>query len=405
MEDVTQISNMAKSSATPIIFAIVISLVFFFLAMGASWGIAMAAKKKFTGETPNMQGCYSGSSCYLKDEFFAGTNLATHITPQSARQAIGIPSSVPDEKIAKVINQTRAKGFNPALALAVWKKESSFGTDPNNRSDGNGRYEFGYILDGWGGIDKQLEGFLSTIERTKNNEGSYGNRPAGKPMMVHWIGIYTPASDKRNDVQEDRGIICSVLTALIPDQVVQEGENITNCSNGSGALVTAGDFRGVGPGFRGQVGIWQSIDEVFAHLGGRSPQISSSKTGTVTFLGWRMSVNKEIIPKLQEAEAEIRAAGSNYRITESGSGGYHWRENTNSPGKLSPHSTGYAFDMNPDSNGNGRRRSGCLPRDASCCPKNIPQVVSDALQKRGFFWGAKFAGVCDAMHWQYGGNW
>lgn len=388
---------------------IIITAIVLLLVFGVAWGIAFAEKKNRTGEEPNYNSnCYFGASaCYLKDEYF--TDKATNITVSSTRSSLGIPASVPDSKIQKVIDETRAAGFNPALSLATWKKESSFGTDPNNKSDSSGKYEMGYIKDGWGGIDKQLEGLLSTFRRTLNNEDSYGNRPEGKPMMLHWIDIYTPSSDKRNNVPEDRKIICIVLTKLVSSQISQGDNSANDCSDSlgmnTGTLIAMNDFRNIGPGDDGQWGRWANIDDVFSYLGGNTATLVSRKNSTTSFLGLKLQVNRSIVPLLKEAEKEIRASGSNYTAGQAGDGGYNWRQNTNSPDKLSPHATGFAFDINNKTNYNVKREGNCQPRDPTCCPNNIPKVVSDALEKRGFFWGAKFKNVCDAMHFQYGGNW
>ncbi len=188
--------------------------------------------------------------------------------------------------------------------------------------------------------------------------------------------------------------------------IVDTTKPISSSVVATGALVGATDFREIGPNSGdSQWGKWKNIDEVFSYLGGKSPAVSSRQLSTVSFLGKRMQVNRTIISVLKEAEDEIKKSGSTYKITEPGSGGYNWRTNVNSPGKVSPHATGFAFDMNPKSNDNVDRSPSCKPRDPSCCPHNIPKVVSDALEKRGFFWGAKFKGKCDSMHFQYGGNW
>ena len=195
--------KFASRTSGNIVLVIVISAVFLFVIGGVSAGMALGAIRDHTGETPMYGGNFGNAeACYLTDEYFS--DPAEMIDASYARSKLNISSSVPDEKITKVIETTRTAGFNPALALATWNAESSYGTDPNNKSDSTGKYEFGYILKNWGGIDKQLEGYISTLERTKNNEGSYGTKSPGEPMQVYWRNIYTPASDKANDVRRQK---------------------------------------------------------------------------------------------------------------------------------------------------------------------------------------------------------
>lgn len=376
------------------------------IIVGAAVGIVMATKRRYSGAEPaNAATCVVNSSCYLQDKYFKdpvdGLDAAT------ARSKLNIPSSVPDDKISYVINTVRTAGYNPALALATWKKESSFGTDTGNKSDSNGRFEFGYDLDGWGGINKQVEGYIKTVNDAYNNQGSYGDRPSNVPIQVHWINTYTPASDTRNNVPEDRKILCSVLTPLVADQIVTDTSSTQiSCGGGTIGNFTGGtDFRSIGPGFDGQVGLWKNIDEVFAALGGKNEANIENQIVAVKFMGIRLRINKAIVNQLKFVESDIQASGTTYKIRQGDSGAYVWRNNVNSPGLLSPHSTGLAIDINWESNGNGKRPGSCAARDAGCCPHDIPKAVSDAFEKNGFFWGAKFKGVCDAMHFQYGGNW
>lgn len=388
-----------------IVIVIAIAVLLLFTAGGVFAGMTLASINDHTGEMArsdaNGQSNNAGS-CYLKDEYF--TDPADKINLSYARLKLNIPNSVPDEKIQKVIEKVRGAGFNPALALATWNAESSYGTNSETKSDTNGKYEFGYDLEGWGGIDSQLKGFISTLERALKNEGSYGNRPAGEPIQVHWRNVYTPASDARNNISEDRQNICIILNKIVPEQT-DEAESFSPLANNiSGDL----DFRDTGPGLgKDTVGLWANLDEVFEYLGGKSQTNIEKQLVTIKFMEVSVTVNKLIVKPLQQVEKDIIASGSNYHFRQNDTGAYCWRNNVNSPGQSSPHSTGLAIDINWNSNPNTKRQDiSCSdkPRDPSCCQTDIPKAVSDAFEKNGFFWGAKFYSVCDSMHFQYGGN-
>ena len=163
------------------------------------------------------------------------------------------------------------------------------------------------------------------------------------------------------------------------------------------------DFRNVGPnlGQLDSVGIWKSITEVMNAVGKPGENIIQ-----YTFMGKNISggINKALKGPLDKVQADIKASGANYNF--SSIGGTKVRENTNRQGRISPHSFGTAIDINPTQNPNIKRKeiAGSDPRETSSCPKDIPKEVSDAFEKNGFFWGAKFYCTCDAMHFQYGGN-
>jgi len=170
------------------------------------------------------------------------------------------------------------------------------------------------------------------------------------------------------------------------------------------------DFRNVGPGLaeNDYVGIWKNIPDLIKAIGWAK---NGQNIVDYKFMGHNITggVNKAIVKQLDKVQAELKSAGVSYSFSDVQ--GYNFRENRNSGGNtgkplsISPHAFGTAIDINPNSNPNKRPRpNGCGPRDPSCCPKNIPKEVSDIFEKNGFFWGAKFYMACDAMHFQYGGN-
>ena len=202
-------------------------------------------------------------------------------------------------------------------------------------------------------------------------------------------------------MSEDRKNICIVIKKLVPDQVEQPQLSSGIASYISGSL----DFRGTGPGLNGVIGLWQSLDETFESLGGKSESNIRTQLTYVKFMGVGLNINKLIVAPLKAVEKDIIASGVDYKFRQRDTGAFNWRVNTNDESKTSPHATGLAIDVNWETNPNLKPRpAGCAPRDPSCCPTDLPKEVTDAFQKNGFFWGAKFLGVCDSMHFQYGGN-
>jgi len=234
----------ARRAKGNVAIILAISIASVFLVGGGIFASGIAAISKGTGDLPSgtsggSSGGYSNSgACYLGDQYF--TDPADEITAAYARDKLNIPSSVSDEKIQKLIDNIRAAGYNPALALATWKKESSFGTDENNVSDSYGRKEMGVTNNCKGGFDNQITCYIQRMEWVKNNDGPYGNRPEGKPLMVHWIDIYTPASDNRNNVKSDRSIICNVLKAVVPNQTEEASSINMGVIKGNSIIIDPG---------------------------------------------------------------------------------------------------------------------------------------------------------------------
>lgn len=187
------------------------------------------------------------------------------------------------------------------------------------------------------------------------------------------------------------------------------GNNCTSANTAAGEL----DFRNIGPSFdrNATVGKWQNVNEVISEFGG--PAKIANDIVRIKWMGINVSVHKSIVSAMEKVEADIKASGTNYNIRQADTAGYNVRENVNTPGAVSPHATGLAIDVNWKTNPNTKRKPDCAPRDPTCCPKDIPKAISDAFEKNGFFWGAKFGmpkpdnpyGICDPMHFMYGGNW
>lgn len=168
------------------------------------------------------------------------------------------------------------------------------------------------------------------------------------------------------------------------------------------------DFRSVGPGStNAQYGQWKDIVDVMHAVG--TPGSQGNGIVSYTFMGKNISggVNRAIVPALDKVQADLKASGVKYDIKDIE--GFGWRANVNAGGKISPHAFGVAIDINPFDLGNDNckpRKNNCQHRDPSpsCCKNDIPKAFSDAFEKNGFFWGAKFYNISDTMHFQYGGN-
>ncbi|MFA7244275.1 MAG: M15 family metallopeptidase [Patescibacteria group bacterium] len=378
-------AKLNSRSGGNVVIAIGISAVLTFLVAGTAAGMTFATMRKNTGETPLAMG--GGGECVMPDQNW--TSPSTSEIPDSASviSKLGGRSIMPSkERIDQILQATRAAGVNPAVAIATWGKEQNFGKPS---------YAFG-VAPGSTSFEDQLTKHVKTLTKARDNVAPYGNRPAGTAIQTWWIDAYTPESDSRNNVSEDREIFFTFLKQLVPGQIQCSSPNPVN-NFVSGSL----DFRGYGPGSSGQVGIWKSLSQAQSALHSKTQNEVEKQLVNFNFLGHSIRVNKYIVPALQNVVNDIKSSGSTYKIKDIGC--YNWRHNVNSPSLLSPHSTGAACDINPGQNPNGRRSG--RPRDPAGCPHDIPKAVSDAFEKNGFFWGAKFKGVCDAMHFQYGGNW
>ena len=147
---------------------------------------------------------------------------------------------------------------------------------------------------------------------------------------------------------------------------------------------------------------YSSLADVISIFGSTENQVKQYIV-TTSFMGKSIQVNKVIVAPLKKAEEEINSAGINYHVNEAG--GFAWRANVNNPSKLSAHSFGLAVDINPSTNPNGERPSNSGDRDPNACKHDIPDNFAKIMEYNGFFWGAKYRSICDAMHFQYGGNW
>lgn len=119
-----------------------------------------------------------------------------------------------------------------------------------------------------------------------------------------------------------------------------------------------------------------------------------------TFFGKTLTVNKYIIPKLEQVEEEIRSAGIKYAVTDVW--GYNWR-NVSWWKSVSYHALWLALDINPKNNP-------FIMTKRPYIPTNMPKEFVDIFKKNGFirWWdrwnkdrktGSKFK--TDAMHFQF----
>ena len=417
--------HMRKGSAMLIGVVVVMSLIFLFFAGGAAAGMTLLTIRNRTGElnpsSVNFGGTCGGATApATTQEYKSGSN--TYYIPESGKGLISQedhiaskgepqPSDVKDgikEHLKITSFDSNCPSSHPLCNVGNQKW-----TPPENGSIGRGSTEI---------PSAEHSTWIMNSRWYSNNDPATGrkvNPPPGTRVIItaekngksivavagyEWGPTKDQVIGAQNEVLANLGVNhddkitfgFAVNQSLAPGTVYG-----ADCGN----LGANMDFRSIGPGFNGHAGIWRSIEQVFGFIGGKSPGIVERNSVTVDFLGFNMTVHKIAAGPLKTANEEILASGSDYKVTDPDSGGFNWRNNVNSPGNLSPHSTGMAIDINPGTNENGSRDSSCSPRDPNCCPHDIPEIVSDSLQKNGFFWGAKFKNVCDAMHFQYGGNW
>lgn len=199
---------LRRHGAASIPIAIIISFILLFL-IGGSAAVAFSFVRKYTGETPYYTGA-SSSACYMPDANWTNASSAELPDAKTAIAKLGKREVLPSEAdMQKILDDVRAKGVNPAVAIATWGKEQNFG---------NRDYSFGAAAKS--SFERQLQLHIGTLVDARDNTGSYGNRPSGTTIQKWWIDTYTPASDKRNDVEEDRTIFFYFLKLLVPGQIV-----------------------------------------------------------------------------------------------------------------------------------------------------------------------------------------
>jgi len=128
----------------------------------------------------------------------------------------------------------------------------------------------------------------------------------------------------------------------------------------------------------------------------------------VQFLGFRVTVHKDVVGPLERVEAEIREwRGAEAFIATLGSvAGYSWREIAGTQ-RMSFHSWGLAVDMLPRVRNRPifwqweRDRNPdywmLVPLEARWSP---PAQVVDAFKRNGFIWGGNWA-FFDTMHFEF----
>ena len=128
----------------------------------------------------------------------------------------------------------------------------------------------------------------------------------------------------------------------------------------------------------------------------------------VEFLGFRMSVHRDIVAPLQRVEAEIRAweGGSAFIATLGSAYGFAWRQIAETQ-RMSFHSWGLAVDILPRNSGGRpifwqweRDRNPdwmLVPLERRWSP---PQEVIDIFKRNGFIWGGNWI-FYDTMHFEF----
>ncbi|MCL2192065.1 MAG: M15 family metallopeptidase [Treponema sp.] len=145
-----------------------------------------------------------------------------------------------------------------------------------------------------------------------------------------------------------------------------------------------------------------------ALYGGSTRREIEAMQRRVQFLGFRVTVHKDIVYALASVEAEIMEwYGANAFIATLGSiAGYSWRQIAETQ-RMSFHSWGLAIDILPRNHGREiiywlweQRRNPdwmLIPLENRWSPP--PQVI-EAFERQGFIWGGKWA-FFDNMHFEF----
>ncbi len=203
-------ANLKTRSSGVIGIVVAVCVVILLISAGTAAGMTFSSIRNGTGESSlnNPFGSGTSAGCFMPDQYWVSPSTAEIPTAQSVISKLGGRSIMPPtDKIDKILTDVRAAGVNPAVAIATWGKEQNFG---------NPSYAFGAGASS--SFEEQLTKHIKTLTDARDNKGYYGSRPSGTPIQTWWIDIYTPASDKRNNVSEDRGIFFTFLKALVQEK-------------------------------------------------------------------------------------------------------------------------------------------------------------------------------------------
>jgi D-alanyl-D-alanine carboxypeptidase len=120
-------------------------------------------------------------------------------------------------------------------------------------------------------------------------------------------------------------------------------------------------------------------------------QVSGSIRTWVEPSGRTLRVHQRLLGPLDQAKANVYAAGTSYRVTDGS--GWVWR-NVGGSDQMSQHATGSAVDFNPASN--PYRYDGSLVT-------NIPSAWVQAFRSAGMCWGGDWLVQKDPMHFSWRG--
>jgi len=372
-----------KNGASALNIIIMAGVICVFILFGTA--IGAAAMGMIKQAEPNAGGKTSGQGCYLKDEAFTDSNIAKDQII-SALEADYPQIKDRGTEIETIIRVSGAQGINPAILVSFWGAEQSF----NNPDQAFGCGNTGDGSAGATGFDAESScaaGLIkNAIEGTKTDAADWTTPTGGNiwtRLLFHYVmGNRTQPEgntnyEKNGYVSDSTSPRIKFLNMLIPDSVA--------CNTGFASNNKFKDYNQV------------------RMLFGSSPEEINRYLVDATFLGKNIRVNKTMIEDLKNAEREIKQTASDYQV--SSIGGYNFRYNVNDSSTLSDHAFGLAIDINPEANPNMDRPAGSAERDPSACTHDIPDAFASAMERNNFFWGAKYASICDAMHFQYGGNW
>lgn len=192
--------------------AILAFIAFFVIVAG------IALMSELTGNNSGgTSGMAGGTGCYLKDEYFNATNSLNNSDEVLNKLQ---PTYHPNkDRIQQIIDESKKSNINPALPIAIWAGEQSFGNE--NWAFGYGATDSGKIPQ-YEGFDKQLTGVLHAINDAINNRSPY-NKPPGVNTFTRLFYTYTTAMrnnyTKYGFVADEKNPRIVVLEKLVPSQV------------------------------------------------------------------------------------------------------------------------------------------------------------------------------------------
>jgi hypothetical protein len=178
---------MKRRGAAPLILLIIIVLILIFSAVIP---IMIYGTFQGGGLAKAQGGGVGGSGCFIADQYFTDTSLATNA--DAVVKALSEKYSAAGEN-ERYIRETLQKGaelnINPLLPLMIWAGEQTFKSP--EKAFGYGYTDSG-VLEGATQWEYQLNGVYRALNQTLTNVDPY-NKPAGTNRFTRLFYSYTTA--------------------------------------------------------------------------------------------------------------------------------------------------------------------------------------------------------------------